>query len=691
MRIHYILLLCLSLFIFSCSGKIENTAIPNGVPLTEGSRQIHLDFHTSEHIDSIGAHFSKKQFQEALIAGNVNSINIFAKGHHSWCYYPTEIGKMHPHLDFDLMGAQIEACREIGVRVQLYFTVGWSANDVLEHPEWAVLRKDGSNDYRDRLKNSGPNDPIRGWEYLAPEGPYLDLILAQTEEILQNYDVDGMWYDIVKGENLNYNIYSRKDMLQRGIDINDTEAVRKRNNEKYYEFLQKSHDLVKKYKPDASIYYNGTTAAYMSKNVEMFKYKFYQYNTKHDLEDLPTAWGGYDIFPYRSKYFANTGKEIVAMSGKFHKAWGEFGGFKDKEAILYEAASMIAFGAAANFGDQLHPSGVMDMATYKNIGYAFDYVEKIEDYGIGGESYSTLGLYISEDVPAIEGMVQMLLERQVNFNVVNTLEDWSDIEVLLITSGGILQRDIPKIQAFIDRGGAVLAMGEGIFVDGEPVIDIGAGYLGDANYDVDYTIVHSPVAEDMVSSPFLNYKAGIRIQPQDGTEVLASIREPYFSRTVEHYCSHNNTPYKLYAADHPAIIKKGNIIYMAHDLDRQYYKEGARLHRDLFYNALNLIRKNPVVEVEMPSMGRVNILHQPEHHRYVVHLLYASPIQRGSVRVIEDIVPIYDIPLTVNLPEDIAKAYLIPSGEKLKLKVLGDKLFVNIEELKCHTAAVFEY
>ena len=90
----------------------------------EGTRQIHLDFHTSEHIDSVGFAFDKKQFQEALLVGNVNAINVFAKGHHGWSYYPTTIGNMHPSLDFDLMKAQIDACREIGVKVKLYFTVG---------------------------------------------------------------------------------------------------------------------------------------------------------------------------------------------------------------------------------------------------------------------------------------------------------------------------------------------------------------------------------------------------------------------------------------------------------------------------------------------------------------------------------------------------------------------------------------
>ena len=107
--------------------------------IKEGTRQVHLDFHTSEAIEGIGANFYKKQFQEALQLGHVNSINIFAKGHHGWTYYPSEVGAIHPHLDFDLLGAQIEACHEIGVTAQAYVTVGWSAKDAREHPEWIIL------------------------------------------------------------------------------------------------------------------------------------------------------------------------------------------------------------------------------------------------------------------------------------------------------------------------------------------------------------------------------------------------------------------------------------------------------------------------------------------------------------------------------------------------------------------------
>ena len=92
---------------------------------TYKKRQVHLDFHTSDKIRGIGKRFSKKQFQEALKVGHVESVTLFAKCHNGYCYYPTEVGAMHPELDFDLLGAQLDACREIGVRAPIYITGGW--------------------------------------------------------------------------------------------------------------------------------------------------------------------------------------------------------------------------------------------------------------------------------------------------------------------------------------------------------------------------------------------------------------------------------------------------------------------------------------------------------------------------------------------------------------------------------------
>ncbi len=658
----------------------------------EGSRQIHLDFHTSEALQNIGSKFNKKQFQDALKAGNVNAINIFAKGHHGWSYYPTKVGQQHPNLDFDLLKAQIKACHEIGVRVQAYYTIGWSVQDAVNHPNWVFLDKEGKDRYTAEKAAANPTDAMGwGWPVLFPEGPYLDLILRQTEELVKNYDLDGIWYDIVPLRSPNYNEWSKKDMEAKGIDWQDDAAAMAHHVTKTEKFLKETRETILKHLPKASVFYNWTTHLGYGHS---FKNKLYEYNTKIDLEDLPTAWGGYDIFPYRAKYFANTGMPMVAMSGKFHKAWGEFGGFKHKDAIWYEAAAMVAFGANANFGDQLHPSGELEMATYENIGHAFDYVEKIEAYGIGADHKAVVGLWFTNDRARDEGTARMLMENQVNFVVANNLGDWATLQVIVIPSQVELSpQEITRIKGFQARGGKLLVMSKGAFeTEGNTFqLDLGIEYIGEARYDKDYLYVENPKSTDLVDSPFLNYTPGIRVKPLEGSKVIATVREPYFSRTWEHFTSHANTPYQLQNAPHPGVVKTGNVVYIAHELDKMYFGHGARVHRELFMEAFNSLDIEPMVKVKLPSLGRINLLHQPEHKRYVLHLLYAAPIQRGSVRVIEDLVPLHDTPIKLDLNKNIKKIYTVPNMEELDYSLDSGKVVLTVPKFTGHIALAVEY
>ena len=87
-------------------------------------RLVQLDFHTSELIEGIGAAFSKENFQQMLRLGHVDSITVFSKCHHGWAYHPSKANEMHPHLSFDLLGAQIEAAHEIGIKTPVYLSAG---------------------------------------------------------------------------------------------------------------------------------------------------------------------------------------------------------------------------------------------------------------------------------------------------------------------------------------------------------------------------------------------------------------------------------------------------------------------------------------------------------------------------------------------------------------------------------------
>ena len=663
---------------------------------TMPARQVHLDFHTSEYIPDIGKAFDKKQFQEALITGNVNQINIFAKGHHGYSYYPTKVGTMHPNLEFDLLGAQMEACHEIGIKCPFYFTVGWSVLDAELNPDWLIRNKDGSPGILNYDLTAEPDDkrPHYSWKCLDPGlgGPYHEFVKKNVIEICERYEnLDGFWFDIYHIIPASFSEHSLKRMKAEGIDLDDQEAV-----EKSYALALKAHmkelrELITKYHPDATVFFN--TATHVS-NKAIFKERLFDMNTHAEMEDLPTSWGGYDKLPLEAKYHLGQGTPAVAMSGKFHKAWGEFGGFKHPDAIKYEAAAMISFGVSCNFGDQLHPSGEMDMETYRNIGKAYEYVEKIEDYGPGGIPVSKLGIWLSLNHEADQGLVNILLELHHDF-IIGNENNLENLELLIIPGQACLSdSQALTINEWVKRGGKLIVFNEGAMDKDKNkfLIDIGGSYLGDSEYDFDYTVIEAQIGENIVSTPFLNYESGCRVKNEDGT-VLAYIREPYFNRSYAKYSSHRETPYKLENSEFPAILRKGNVIFFAHQLDRLYFNHGVRLHRDLVGNAIRLLMKKPFLNVKnLPSSGRVSLLKQENKNRYIAHLLYSPALLRGvDIQVIEDFLPVPGVELELRVLEKVKDVYQIPGEKKLDFTQENGIIKVNIPAFIMHTGIVFNY
>ena len=650
--------------------------------ITLPSRQVHLDFHTSELIPDVGKDFDKAQWQAALRAGHLNSITVFAKCHHSWSYYPTQAGRPHPNLRRNLLKEQIEATHEIGVRAPIYYTVGWSATDAEQHPEWVARRKDGSISHFNYDVTAAPSDPrpIVSWKNLCPSGAYKDLILAQTREICEQFEVDGFFYDICFREPC-YCPNCIAGMKAEGLDPASDDDAARYNTLNWQRFMAECNAIIQAKWPQATIFYNGGASQYHP--------EWHVGDTHFELEDLPTTWGGYDKFPIRARYFANTGRQYLAMSGKFHTMWGEFGGFKDPEAIRYEAACMIAYGARCSFGDQLHPNGVMDMATYENIGHAYAYVEQIEEYGLDSRPCANLGVFLSGSEPDDQGVANMLMESQIDFEVVAPGADLNRFAALVLPGAAFLDdATAARIDAFARASGGVLVLGES-GLDRARVrftLDVGAVYDGPTAYELDYLIAGPDLATGLPASPFLNYTAALKATLADGV-ALAAIREPYFNRTYGQYCSHQNTPYRTEEATHPGAWRKGSLVCLPHRLGEMYYHHGAKVHRQLFLNALRLIYTTQIVETRLPSAGRVALTHQADRRRYVVHLMYAPPLQRGRCLVIEDMPTLYDVPVRLNVPETITRAYLAPA--KVELPLNGSSLIVP--EVTGHQAVVFEY
>ncbi len=661
------------------------------------SRQVHLDFHTSEHIPDVGARFNRARWQAALKAGGINSITVFAKCHHSWSYYPTRVGQPHPNLKCNLLKEQIEASHAIGVRAPIYFPIGWSSNDALQHPEWVVLVRDGTAQAQNVDPHARPDDPrpACSWTFLFPARTYLDLILAQTREICEQFDVDGFFYDICFGP-LDYSPASCEDMRATGLDPDRLDDAREYHRRVWIEAMERCNAIIRERHPKATIFYNGSA--------DMTQPAWSPHITHFEIENLPTTWGGYNKYPLQAKYFGRFGKPHLAVSGSFHTMWGEFGGFKHREAIRGEAAAMMMYGSRCSFGHQLHPSCEIELDTYRNLGHAYRYVRKIEPFCLDAEPFARLGLVLTGG-PKVgvhgastqvydQGVADMLLEAQIDFEIATPGADWSRFETVILTGGRLPTPEwAESCKAFLAAGGSVLALNESpLDPEGKRfLLDIGASYVGPSRYENDYLQVGKELGRNLVESPFLNYTAGLRVKPRPGTRVLASIYEPWFNRTYSHYCSHQNTPNRLKPAPHPGAIQKGRVLYLAHPMGSIYHQYGARLHRDYFLNALRRLYRRPALTVQLPSGGRTVLMHQPQHRRYMVHLYYAPPMPRGECQVLEDFVPLYDVPVEVRVPETIRRAWLPLEKKRLTVARRNGIVALNVPKLQLHQIVVCEY
>jgi len=58
---------------------------------------------------------------------------------------------------------------------------------------------------------------------------------------------------------------------------------------------------------------------------------------------------------------------------------------------------------------------------------------------------------------------------------------------------------------------------------------------------------------------------------------------------------------------------------------------------------------------------------------------------------LEDLLPLYNVPVALRVPEEIKKATLIPGNEELPLEQDGDTVKVLVPQFQMHCAVVFAY
>ncbi|MBQ7333280.1 MAG: beta-galactosidase trimerization domain-containing protein, partial [Clostridia bacterium] len=312
--------------------------------------------------------------------------------------------------------------------------------------------------------------------------------------------------------------------------------------------------------------------------------------------------------------------------------------------------------------------------TYSIIGHAFDYVSKIDKYSENTETYTNIAIFVSHSQNSDMGASKLLQIMHLDFDLVLSGESLDKYKCIILPDR-VKFSDADKLALvrFIENGGNLVASYESIFDE------LGISKLCPSGADKDFIKCNI----DEITTPFLSYSSAYKVKCDSG-EILAEVYEPYFNRTEGHFCGHKNTPYKTFAADYPALVKKGNVIYFSHPVFEAYNSSGSyALERYIAYGIEKAYAK-AIITSELPSSARVRLRKSKNGDFLALHLLYAPPINRGNVCLLPDFHKLHDVKITLKVDKKISSVISEPDKEEIAFSQNGNEITLNVPPFSLH-------
>jgi len=657
-------------------------------------RHIHLDFHTSPAITGVGEDFKGADFAQVLKDAAVNSITVFAKCHHGMSYYATKVGIGHPHLKTDLLGEMIEGCHKAGILTVAYISTMYDQHVWRHHSDWRVLDDQGNE--VGLFENAGPLKAELG--RVCINTPQLDYLAAQAEEVVKNYDVDGIFFDNMLYP---YNTgcscqWCMLDRQKLGLDSARREDRVKHSQIVMERAMQRLAPIVRTNKPKARIFFNGPIVferlPYIRKELKYF--------THIEMESLPGGSWGYGYFEAASRYLRNLGLETMGQTGSFHRSWGDFGSVRNQAALDYECFRMLAQGCECAVGDHLHPRGQLNRAVYERIGRTYRSVAEKEPWCTGADAVTEIGFLTTVIQGAggqgatgsDAGTTNMLEQLHYQFDVLDSESALGAYKLILLPDAhrldGVL---LEKIQAFLARGGKLILSNEsGLDAAGTAFAlpEMGLEYDGPWRHEVQYTeVLDKALNEGLPEMVHVFYEKGLAVRARSGTNLLARIWRPYFDRDFRHF-QVEQTPFSD-PTDYVAVAQRGNIVYIAVPIFRAYADFGYQFYRQLVGNCIARLLPAPLIKSDAPSTAQITVTKQ--NGRRIVHILSYVPERRApGLDVVEDVIPLVDLKLALRVEQRPRRVYLAPQRQSVQFDCRNGYAHVVLPRVNGHQMIAFE-
>jgi hypothetical protein len=616
-------------------------------------------------------------------------------------YYPTKAGVMHPSLKFDLLGAQIEACKKRGIATPVYISLRVDQHMGITRPDLCARLEDG------RLW--GPNANQASWYQMClGNTEYIDYVAAQTEEVLKSYDADGIFFDMCYYPP-DPGCFCEKCLarLERnGFSRYDVSAHRAQTFQILREYTMRLSKLCYSLRSNAATFFNSRVTANVHRELDTL--------THLEIESLTTGGWGYLYFPCWSRVVRSYPRPLQGMTARFHKSWADFGGLKTVPQLHYEAGTILAAGGVVNIGDQLHPRGTLDKGAYQVIGEVFREVDAVEEYCLGATPLAEIGvLLLPENREAlsgdsdsrglvkidtsIEGTAAVLaaLKHQWNGETPDR-DNLNRYQVVILPDRGVLDDATrAKLEAYLAQGGKILFSHEATLDEGAFALpNSPVEYVEPCPYNPSYMRLGETLGEGLPDTEFVNYRAGSHVRPVADAEAMGEVWSSYFNRAPGCFSSHAQTP-----ADKPTGYPIGVLstdakrAYLYAAAFRGYREDAFYVYKEMVARMLERLLPEPAVKpiANVPSSMEIAVLRQEKKNRLVVHLVAFQPQRRTATNeFIEDAIPIPNVEFALRTEQAPSRVTLVPSQEELAFVQEGRYCRVTVPSVLTHQVVVFE-
>jgi hypothetical protein len=598
-------------------------------------RKMHFDMHTPGNVTNVGVEFDAEAFARQLDEIGIEAICWFAKCGYGWSYYPTQVGRRHPHLAVDTFPAAVETCHARGIRVLGYYHLSgceWAER----HPEWHARNPDGSSFGEASLRFS-----------LCPIGPAgTELMIPQLVEIVTLQPADGVFIDDLVGWRVCY-----CEACRRGFGRDMPAGPEEPGWDEYLawrrraasEFFERAAAAVHRARPEAAF---GINYAGSFRHPDVLP-KGLDYLTA----DIPEPESSSLNASLLCRQHATQPLPYDAMNSRMLHWWLDWTQ-KPVTAMKQEFATILANGGRTFLGDiAYHRTGMPDPAVLTNAGEAFALCREIEPYVRGAEPAPDLAIlnsaqshYLRTHSPnadpiPVKGAHLALLEAGLHAHLLPEhdlpalLPDYTGL--VIAEQAHLSEATLAAVRAFVQAGGGLVVIGDTQLTD-----VLGIERLGLTPEDRGYFVCDAEdlnPTDEVVCPPRLVHGAAMKARATTAT-VLASLIAPLAGGPP-----HSGAP-PGETTEHPAIAVNeygaGRAAFVAAPVATDFFVRG---HAALAPLIAGLVRRvcKPRVEVEADGTLEVSLLQRGSS--LLVHLVnYTASRHPARPATVDRIVPVHD-------------------------------------------------